>query len=379
MCAVVESHARARDPIEVKTALGVDAQFWRDRSVFVTGHTGFKGAWLCLWLQMLGARVHGLSLGAPSSPSLYELASVEDGVANSVVCDIRDPAAVERALAAAKAEIVLHMAAQPLVRRSLAAPRETYETNAIGTLNVLEAVRTCEGVSTVVIVTSDKCYAPSNTSRAHREDDPLGGDDPYSSSKAAAELVTNAYRRSFFSHPEAPRVASARAGNVIGGGDWGAERLIPDVVRAAARGETLCLRNPTAVRPWQHVLSPLCGYLLLAQSLHQSAAHARAWNFGPPDSDAHTVEWIVRRISELWPSELSWAIDETEHPRETLYLALDSSLAREQLGWAPLASLEEGLVATVEWFQALGEGEDMRAITLKQIESSTARLTPPGM
>jgi CDP-glucose 4,6-dehydratase len=348
----------------------VDPPFWRNRRVLLTGHTGFKGAWLSLWLHSLGARLTGISLAAPpTEPSLYELARVGDGMALSVACDIRDSDALARALVEAAPEIVIHMAAQPLVRRSFAAPSHTYETNVMGTLNVLDAIRACPAVRAVVIVTSDKCYAPSESPRAHRESDPLGGHDPYSSSKAAAELLTSAYRHSFFSDPSSPRLATARAGNVIGGGDFSADRLIPDIARAAAGGETLRLRNPSAVRPWQHVLSPLSGYLVLAQALLASPDHARAWNFGPHDADSHTVERVVRRVSELWPGGVPWAVDDGDHPRETSYLTLDSSLARARLGWAPLLSLEPGLVATVAWYRALGEGADMRAVTLGQIES----------
>ncbi len=374
----------------------VDPAFWRNRRVLLTGHTGFKGSWLSLWLQSLGARVRGISLASPPTvPSLYELAGVGEGMDACFACDLRDAHALAQAVHHARAEVVIHMAAQPLVRRSYAAPAHTYETNVLGTVNLLDAVRACEGVRAVLVVTSDKCYAPSHPPRAHRESDPLGGHDPYSSSKAAAELVTSAYRHSFFSDPAGPRLASARAGNVIGGGDWGAERLLPDVFRAASAGtlkgtphgtpqgtpwraqagggqarETLRLRNPSSVRPWQHVLSPLSGYLVLAQALCSSAEYARAWNFGPHDSDARSVEWVVRRVSELWPGGICWEVDEGDHPRETPHLKLDSSLARDLLGWAPLMTLEDGLVATVEWFRALGEGQDMRAVTLAQIEAS---------
>lgn len=348
--------------------------------MLLTGHTGFKGAWLSLWLHTLGARVTGLSLGVPTEPSLYELARVERGMHGSVMADIRDPGAVESAIAGAHPEIVIHMAAQPLVRRSFAEPRLTYDTNVMGTVNVLDAVRACEGVRAVVIVTSDKCYVPSDSPRGHRESDPLGGHDPYSSSKACAELVTAAYRHSFFSDPSAPRVASARAGNVIGGGDWGAERLIPDIVRAAIGGETLRLRNPSSVRPWQHVLSPLSGYLVLAQALYGSSAphdslaphdspdYASAWNFGPEDSDVRTVEWVVGRIAELWPGGLSWERDENGHPHEAHHLKLDSARARMELGWRPTMGLEQGIEATVAWYQALRDGANPRTLTLEQIE-----------
>jgi CDP-glucose 4,6-dehydratase len=365
----VEHVTAADGSSDVGVARGfVNPAFWRERRVLLTGHTGFKGAWLSLWLQSLGAHLVGLSLGEPpSEPSLYALARVKEGMANSVVCDIRDAPALERELARALPEIVIHMAAQPLVRRSFAHPRDTYETNVMGTLNVLEAVRKCASVRAVVVVTSDKCYENSGSPHAFRESNPLGGHDPYSSSKAAAELVTSAYRSSFFSSPNAPRIASARAGNVIGGGDWGADRLIPDIVRAALSGETLRLRYPEAVRPWQHVLSPLSGYLLLAQALFQSTDYARAWNFGPADGDARTVEWIVRRFSELWPGGLAWEVDGGEHPHEAHYLRLDSSLAHGRLGWEPRLGLEAGLEATVEWYRAWREGQDLHEATVRQV------------
>jgi CDP-glucose 4,6-dehydratase len=346
----------------------IDRAFWANRRVLLTGHTGFKGAWLSLWLQSLGAKVTGLSLREPpSEPSLYELARVDEGMASSVVCDIRDAVAVERELARARPEIVIHMAAQPFVRRSFASPHETYETNVMGTANLLDAVRLRDGVRAMVVVTSDKCYENHETERPYTEDDPLGGIDPYSSSKAAAELVTSAFRRSFFSSPDGPQVASARAGNVIGGGDWGEDRLIPDLVRAAVSGEHVRLRNPSAIRPWQHVLCPLGGYLLLAQSLYESAAYARAWNFGPAEHEARTVEWLVRRVSELWPGGLAWEVDGGEHPHEAHCLRLDSALARERLGWEPGLGLEAGLEATVGWYQAWVNGGDLREVTLGQI------------
>ncbi len=336
--------------------------------MLLTGHTGFKGAWLSLWLQSLGARVVGVSLPTPpTEPSLYALAHVGERMAGSVVCDIRDSSALTAAVLGARPEIVIHMAAQPLVRRSFAAPRETYDTNVLGTVNLLDAVRACEGVRAVVVVTSDKCYEPHQLERGYREGDPLGGHDPYSSSKAAAELVTSAYRRSFFADPEGPRVASARAGNVIGGGDWGEDRLVPDIVRAALAGEALRLRNPGAVRPWQHVLCPLGGYLLLAQALCESPEHARAWNFGPDARDARTVEWVVARFAELWPGELRWERDEGEHPPETSRLELDSTRARELLGWVPSLGLNAGLRATVDWYEAWMDGQDLRDVTLAQI------------
>jgi CDP-glucose 4,6-dehydratase len=352
-------------------ARGVDPAFWRGRSVFVTGHTGFKGAWLSLWLQSLGARVNGLSLGRPTSPSSYELLRIGEGMEGSVLADIRSPRSVTSAIVNAGSEIVFHLAAQPFVRRSFAEPRETYETNVVGTVNVLDAVRHAPEVRAVVCVTSDKCYENRESERGYRESDPMGGHDPYSSSKGAAELVTSAYRRSFFSDPAGPRVASARAGNVLGGGDWGEDRLVPDIVRASVAGETLRLRNPAAVRPWQHVVNPLAGYLVLAQALCESPDYATAWNFGPGEHDARSVEWIVRRVSELWPGGVRWERDSGEHPHEAHYLKLDSSRAHELLGWWPALGLEDGLVATVAWYRAWREGEDLRQLTLEQIAKAT--------
>jgi CDP-glucose 4,6-dehydratase len=356
---------RAEGPVHT-----IDPTFWRDRRVLVTGHNGFKGAWLCLWLQALGARVSGLSLPRPpTDPCLYVLAGVEQGMEASTPCDVRDSAALASAVRELSPEVVVHMAAQPLVRASLAEPHDTFAINALGTAALLDAVRGSRHVRAVVLVTSDKCYAPSATGGGHVEEDPLGGDDPYSASKAAAELIAAAYRDSFFSGPAGPRIATARAGNVIGGGDFGAERLLPDVFRAALAGEPLLLRNPRAVRPWQHVLSPLSGYLVLAQALWGSERFARAWNFGPAEQEAPAVEELVARVAELWPQSIDWRADEGEHPRENPSLRLDSTRARRELGWEPPLSLQDGLRLTVEWYLAYRAGEDMRALTLAQIAS----------
>jgi CDP-glucose 4,6-dehydratase len=336
--------------------------------VLVTGHNGFKGAWLCLWLQALGARVRGASLAEPpTSPSLYELAGVQEGMEACFACDVRDEDALARAVRDDRPEVVIHMAAQPLVRASFAAPSETFAVNALGTAHLLDAVRGCDGVRAVVVVTSDKCYAPHAGGRPHVEQDRLGGHDPYSASKACAELVVQSYRDSFFSSPDAARVASARAGNVIGGGDFGAERLLPDLFRAVLAGEPLLVRNPEAVRPWQHVLSPLSGYLALAQALCESDRFACAWNFGPAIDEALPVRALLKRVGELWPGEIEWRVDEGEHPRENPALRLDSARARAELGWEPLLSLEDGLRLTVEWFRAYQEGEDARAVMLGQL------------
>jgi CDP-glucose 4,6-dehydratase len=362
----------------------VDPAFWRERRVLITGDTGFKGAWLALWLQSLGARVVGFAGAPPSAPSLYELARVERDV-ERFDGDIRDADAVARAVAASAPEVVLHLAAQALVRRSFEDPRETYEINTMGTVNLLDAVRRHGAdVRAVVVVTSDKCYENREWEWGYREDDPMGGHDPYSSSKGAAELVTSAYRRSFFSDPEGPRIASARAGNVIGGGDFGQDRLVPDLMRAALAGEQLRVRNPKSVRPWQHVLNPLSGYLLLAQALCASAEHAGAWNFGPPEHDARSVGWIVERLAELWPGGLEWSVDDGSHPHEARYLKLDSSRARSRLGWRPPVALADALASVVAWHRALAEGSDMRALTSAQIETltgtdSTRGAAPSGL
>jgi CDP-glucose 4,6-dehydratase len=350
--------------------MAVDPGFWRGRRVLLTGHTGFKGAWLALWLQSLGAHVTGFADGVPTQPSLFELARVGERM-DSIDGDVRDHRQAADALAEADPEVVIHMAAQSLVRRSFAQPRETFQTNVMGTVNLLDAVRTQGArVRAVVNVTSDKCYENREWEWGYREDEPMGGHDPYSSSKGAAELVTAAYRRSFFAAPDGPRVASARAGNVIGGGDWGEDRLLPDVMRAALAGEAVRVRNPNSIRPWQHVLNPLSGYLTLAQALWDSPAHATGWNFGPPEHDARPVGAIVARVSALWPGGVSSTVDDGPHPHEARYLKLDSSRARLRLGWAPVVDLETGIELTVRWYLALREGQEMRTVTLAQIDSA---------
>ncbi|MGO9759801.1 MAG: CDP-glucose 4,6-dehydratase [Solirubrobacteraceae bacterium] len=350
----------------------IDPDFWLRRRVLVTGHTGFKGAWLSLCLQSLGAEVTGLARGVPTSPSLYELADVAAHM-RELEGDVRDAAAVQGALRDARPQVVLHLAAQPMVRRSLRDPALTYEVNVMGTVNVLDAVRRAsDDVLAVVIVTSDKCYEnPAGGSQRFVEDDPLGGSDPYSSSKACAELVARAYGRSFFSGEDSPGLGTARAGNVIGGGDWGEDRLVPDAVRAVDAGQPLLVRNPAAVRPWQHVLSPLGGYLRLAEALAQGADGAPgAWNFGPAQDDVRPVSWIVERLAELWRGELSWRLDEAENPPEAGHLALDSSAAERVLGWRPACSLQQALELVVEWHRAHRRGEDMRRVSLAQIATS---------
>lgn len=349
--------------------------FWRGKKVFVTGHTGFKGSWLTLWLQALGAKVTGYALAPDTTPNLFELARVADGI-DSVISDIRDRHAVLNAMKAASPEIVIHMAAQPLVRESYASPVETYETNVMGTVHVLEAVRHVPGVKSVVIVTTDKCYENHEWEWGYRENEAMGGYDPYSSSKGCAELVTAAYRRSFFNPStyatHGVAIASARAGNVIGGGDWATDRLIPDIMRAIMREERVRIRSPHAIRPWQHVLEPLSGYLLLAEKLYsEQSRYAEAWNFGPNDADARPVQAIVERLTSQWGDGASWALDGDEHPHEATFLKLDCSKARNRLGWQPRWNLERALDEIVAWYKAAARQEDMRAVTLEQIDQFT--------
>jgi CDP-glucose 4,6-dehydratase len=324
-------------------------EFWRGRSVFLTGHTGFKGGWLATWLLSLGARVSGYALAPNTTPSYFARCGLA-GRLSSRLGDVTDAAALEAALAAARPSVVLHLAAQPLVRRSYQQPAETFATNVLGTVQLLDAVRRTPSVEAVVIVTSDKCYDNRERPEGYREDEPLGGRDPYSASKAAAELVTAAYRRSFFAR--GARIATARAGNVIGGGDWAEDRLVPDVVRALTRGETVRVRNASAVRPWQHVLEPLGGYLLLAERLVESDAYATAFNFGPRDDDAVPVATLVELMLGLWGEGRWEAVTEAGAPHEAGLLTLDWTRARERLGWRPVLTLKEAAELTVTWYRA---------------------------
>ena len=321
------------------------------RSVFVTGHTGFKGAWLAEWLGILGAEVTGYALDPPTQPSLFDAIDLGARLRH-VVADVRDRGRLVAGVQAARPSVIFHLAAQPLVRQAYAEPHETFETNVMGTVNVLEAARACASVRAVVIVSSDKCYQNLETGRAFRETDAMGGRDPYSASKGCAELVTAAYRESFFADGAA--VASVRAGNVIGGGDWAADRILPDCVRALAAGEEIVVRNPDAVRPWQHVLGPLSGYLWLAALLlRDGRRYEGPWNFGPTDQDgARPVRWVVERFLEEWGSG-SWTTpaDAGQQPHEAHWLSLDSARAREQLAWAPVWDAEAAVRQTAAWYR----------------------------
>lgn len=346
--------------------------FWTGKRVFITGHTGFKGTWLTLWLHALGAKLTGYALPPPTRPSLFELCNGGDLV-HSVLADVRDYERLKAELVAACPDIVIHLAAQPLVRASYQNPVETYAVNVMGTVHLLEAVRACNSVRAVLNVTTDKCYENREWPWGYRENEPLGGYDPYSSSKACSEMVTAAYRDSFF-NPEShgrhgAALASARAGNVIGGGDWAADRLIPDCMDALLRGEVVLIRNPHATRPWQHVLEPLSGYLLLAERLYQEGcAFAGGWNFGPRDEDARPVSWIVDTLCSLWGSDASYRVAEGEHPHEAHCLKLDCSKARAFLGWAQRWDLDQSLVSIVDWYQIYRGKGDLRETCYLQLQ-----------
>ncbi len=355
----------------------IDRQFWRARRVLVTGHSGFKGAWLSLWLQAMGAEVTGISDRVLPPPSLFEVADVAGGMSNHWV-DIRDGQRLSSAVRASRPEVVVHMAAQSLVRTSFEQPHLTYETNVMGTVNVLEAVRQSPETQVVVVVTSDKCYDNRDHARRHREDDPMGGTDPYASSKGCAELVTGAYRESFLD-AQGCRVATVRAGNVIGGGDWSRDRLMADAMRAALSGETLEVRNPDSIRPWQHVLNPLSGYLVLAKALWDTADLAGGWNFGPSDDDTMSVRSLLDLIGRRWPGGLAWRPDGGAHPPEAPSLRIDSTRAGQILGWKPTWDIGQALDALVEWYRAFGSRADMSAVSLRQIEAFGQRISPAVM
>ena len=344
----------------------VDVNFWRNKRVLLTGHTGFKGSWLTLWLKMLGAEIVGYSLPPPTDPSLFELTAIDQEI-TSIFGDVRDFDYLKQVLEERQPEIIIHLAAQALVRDSYKNPRQTYATNVMGTVNLLEAVRETQSVQAVVVVTSDKCYENREWIWGYRENEAMGGYDPYSNSKGCAELVTAAYRSSFFSH-SGVAVASVRAGNVIGGGDFAKDRLVPDLLKGFLDNKIVLIRNPKAVRPWQFVLEPISGYLMLAENLYQEGQKfAEGWNFGPYDKDIKPVSWIADKLSELWGKNASWKKDSSYQPHEAFALKLDSSKARNLLKWEPRLNLETALNWIVDWTKSCQDKANMKKVTENQI------------
>mgnify|MGYP005844643477 CR=1 FL=1 len=350
----------------------INGIFWKNKRVFITGHTGFKGSWLAVWLQSLGAVVTGYSLDPPTTPSLFELCSLKSLI-NHNKGDIRDSDRLKKVIETNKPEIIFHMAAQPIVKKSYENPVETYSTNVMGTISLFEAVKSCNTVRAVVNVTTDKVYENNEWVWGYRENEPLGGYDPYSSSKACSELITSSYRNSFFNPIEYENhgvgLASARAGNVIGGGDWANDRLIPDFIRAIINDEPIVIRNPGAVRPWQHVLEPLSGYIVLAQKLYENyGKYADSWNFGPKDDEVKTVQWIVHNMCSKWGENATFIVDDKEHPHEAQYLKLDCSKANRILHWHPRWNINQALDKVIEWTKGYLNHEDLLDICLKQID-----------
>ena len=347
----------------------VDASFWKGKKVYLTGHTGFKGSWLSLWLQNMGALVKGYSLDVNTQPALFSQANVAEEM-ESEIGDIRNLEQLTESMVSFSPDILIHMAAQPLVRLSYQEPVDTYTTNVIGTVNVLEAARKCKNLKAIVSVTTDKCYENKEWEWGYRENEPMGGHDPYASSKGCAELVTSAYRRSFFSAEHTASLASARAGNVIGGGDWAEDRLIPDILRAFEKSKPVVIRNPLSTRPWQHVLEPLSGYLVLAQELFVNGDEfAEGWNFGPKDEDCKPVSWILDKMVESWGGNASWSLDKKNNPHEAGFLKLDCSKAASRLKWKPKWDLQFTLKSIVDWHQIYSNGGDIKKQCLKEINT----------
>lgn len=341
-------------------------KFWQGKKILVTGHTGFKGSWLSLWLQSLGAELIGFSLAPPTQPNLFEIAQLSKGM-TSILGDIRDFQLVQTILRKYRPEIIIHMAAQSLVRYSYQEPLETYTTNIMGTVNLLEGVRLTDSVKAIINVTSDKCYENKELKRGYCEEDSLGGHDPYSNSKACSELITQTYRNVYFKDQKIG-VATARAGNVIGGGDWAENRLVPDILKACIKQENIVLRYPDALRPWQHVLEPLCAYLTLAKQLFESPSfYTQAWNFGPNEEQDRTVSWLTDTIIKYWGSEIKWVQNSSQHECETNLLRLNSTKANIVLGWKPQWNIETALAKTVAWYKSYLKKENMQEITLAQI------------
>lgn len=350
-----------------KMAKNIDAGFWNGKRVLITGHTGFKGSWLSIWLQSMGSVLRGAALKPATAPSMFEIANVEKGI-ESCILDIREFSKVRECIADFQPEIIFHMAAQPLVRLSYNQPIDTYATNVMGTVHVLEAARSVDCVKAIVNVTTDKCYENREWVWGYREDEPMGGHDPYSASKACSELVTSSYRKSFFDLTRSG-LATARAGNVIGGGDWSKDRLIPDLITNLQNNQSTQIRNPRATRPWQHVLEPLSGYMMLAEQLYNKPKHfSEAWNFGPEDADVKQVDWIANKICALWGNDAQWETDQELHVHEANWLKLDITKAKYQLGWQPKWTINEALEHTVEWYSEFMFGSNMSEFTEKQIK-----------
>jgi CDP-glucose 4,6-dehydratase len=357
-------------------ALVMDAAFWRGKRVFLTGHTGFKGGWLAHWLHSVGAEVFGFALSPTTTPSLYDVTGLGNLI-SSTFGDIRDYEAMAAAYKKASPDIAIHMAAQPIVRDSYIDPVGTYSTNVMGTVHFLEIVRQNSGAKVALVVTSDKCYENQEWVWGYRENEPMGGYDPYSNSKGCTELVVSAYRKSFFSTPGSTAIASGRAGNVIGGGDWANHRLIPDFFRAIEAGKTLTIRYPKAVRPWQHVLVPLSGYVRLCEALWRDPAQfAGGWNFGPDFEKDHSVEDVLNILKKVWKGPVNWEVEKGEIPHEAINLRLDSSKARTYLDWVAAWSCKDAVVATAQWQQSYIDASDMRAVTMAQIEAFTQGRSP---
>ena len=346
----------------------VNPEFWKNKKVYLTGHTGFKGSWMSLWLQEMGAVVKGFSLFPYTSPNLFEEAHVSEGM-QSEIGDIRNLQLVTKSIVDFDPDILIHMAAQPLVRLSYSEPVETYATNVMGTIHVLEAARQCKNLKSIVAITTDKCYENKEWLWGYRENEPMGGHDPYSSSKGCCELLIASYRKSFFTTPNSPSLASVRAGNVIGGGDWSDDRLIPDILKAFEKAEPVIVRNPLSTRPWQHVLEPLSGYLVLAEELFNNGDHfAGGWNFGPKDEDCQSVEKILNTMIKTWGDGASWELDANNNPHEAGFLKLDCSKAAQQLKWVPKWTLEITLSSIVDWHKGWMNNADMKKQCLKEIE-----------
>ena len=353
----------------------MNKEFWNKKKVLLTGHTGFKGSWLSLWLQKLNANVIGFSKSIPTNPSLFELANIENGMI-SIMGNVCDYDKLEEIIKEYKPEIAIHMAAQAILRESYSNPIETYATNVMGTINLLESIRKVGNVKVILNVTTDKCYEHNESSKGYLETDKLGGYDPYSNSKACSELVTSSFRNSFFNPKEYQKhgisLASCRAGNVIGGGDWGKDRLIPDIMRGILNNEIIKIRNPNSTRPWQHVLDPLNGYLTLVEKLWSSGSEfSEGWNFGPLENDEKPVKWIVEKLTEQWSKDIRWDIDNSVNPHEENYLRLNCIKANSRLGWMPKLNLEQGLEWVIEWYKQYEQNNNMREITEQQIENFT--------